>query len=324
MNIGDIYLTLGEREEAVKAYKQLLEKYPYLSVEVARIAQERLNNVELLNEIIEELETGDYATKDNSQYAIAMLFFEAFLDYKSARKEFQKLIDEYPDSELADDALFMIGECYFKEAKQKELPQKLSDEGEAFSRLEHIVDRYPQLDSLERYETDGYPHWPAGRRGDRYSRYFAEVNRMLEVYPNLKERNYKNFLPVNYAKALQTWDEVLLKYPNTDTAGRLPQLIAQRLLQLGILYYSLHLGGSLTDFSAVLFKKSLELSPTAEAHIALARYYADISIYTRWTYYNIRVFEHLKVAKSLESHTSPTLWMLADSVCLVGCCSDSC
>jgi hypothetical protein len=61
----------------------------------------------------------------------------------------------------------------------------------------------------------------------------------------------------------------------------------------------MHLGGSLTDFSAVLFKKSLELAPTAEAHIALARYYADISIYTRWTYYNTRVFEHLKAAKSL-------------------------
>lgn len=59
-------------------------------------------------------------------------------------------------------------------------------EQEAFIRVQLVADRYPQLAELNRYETDGYPHAPAGKRGDRYELYNAETCPLLNRYPDLK------------------------------------------------------------------------------------------------------------------------------------------
>ena len=298
LKIGDVYLAQGNFTQAAETYQKLVEKYPFLEVEAAQIARQRLDVTESIRSLRQSLKAADESTKDNVQYRLAAYYFEELEDYWTARDEFKKVVDDYPDSELADNAVWMIGECYWRLGQGDPLPP-LGEIGEAFVRLQHIIDRYPQLSELDRYDTDGYPHFPAGKRGDRYEVYFTEVRRMLHRHPNLKKQKWNNFISENYQRALEIWDTLLLTYPNTDAATATPQKIAGRLLELGQVYWNISSGGSYSDFSGSIFKTSLTYWPTPQAHIALAYYYAEIRKYTRWTYYRTRSFDHLAKAAKL-------------------------
>lgn len=304
LKIGDAYLALGDLTQAAAAYQKLTEKYPYLEVEAAQIAKQRLDTVEAIRTIRQSLQTAEESTKDNVQYRLGWFYFEELADYKTAIEEFQKLISLSPDSELADNAQWMIGECYWRIGQGDPTPP-LGEIGEAFVRRQHIIDRYPQLAGLDRYNTDGSPHWPAGGRGDRYEMYFAELRRLLNRYPDLKERKWSEFVSEKYRHALSAWDMLLLQYPDTDAAAVAPQKIADHFVQLGQTYMNLSSGGSYSDLSGLLFKTSLAYWPTPQAHIALAYYYAEIVRYTRWTYYRTRPFDHLKEAAKLVPPGSP-------------------
>lgn len=58
--------------------------------------------------------------------------------YDVARKEFQEFASKYPKSELADNALFSVGECYFTEKKYQE----------AIEVYQQVLDRYPKGDRI--------------------------------------------------------------------------------------------------------------------------------------------------------------------------------
>lgn len=55
-----------------------------------------------------------------------------------ARKEFQDFAAKYPKSELADNALFSVGECYFAEKKYQN----------AIEVYQQVLDRYPKGDRI--------------------------------------------------------------------------------------------------------------------------------------------------------------------------------
>jgi len=90
--------------------------------------------------------------------------------YEVARKEFQSFLSKYPKSELADNALFTMGECYFSEKRYQDaievyqqvldqyprgnkVPNALLKQGTAFQQLgdstaarilyERLVEKYP-------------------------------------------------------------------------------------------------------------------------------------------------------------------------------------
>ena len=298
IKIGDAYFAKGERKEAIVTYKNLVDKYPYLSVLEASEAANRLEAIELLEDAEEDLKTLNKEVADNAQFRIANLYFNVFGDYDKAIKEFEKVLTDYPDSELADNAMWMIGECYWEKGGMN-LPPKIapkkSQQQEAFARLHHITDRYPQFSEMDRYEADKRPPWPAGQRGDRYEMYFAEVRRLLSRYPQLKDWRFEDFIPSDYAQALNTWNNLVLKYPNTDAAAVAPENIAQKLAELGKIYYNI----GMADFASVLFKEALITYPNPATHIYMAYYYADVCAYTKWTYYRTRAFLHLKEAEKL-------------------------
>jgi len=298
LKIGDCYFVKDMRDKAIDTYKKLVDKYPYLSVLEASEARNRIEAVEMLEDAEEDLKRLNRDVMDNAQFHIANLYLNVFGDYDKAIKEFEKVITDYPESELADNAMWMVGECYWEKGAlslpPKIEPQKYHQQ-RAFARLQHIMDRYPQFAEMNRYDTDGYPHWPAGLRGDRYEMYFAEVRRMLSQYPQLKDWRFEDFIYSDYAKALDTWNSLILKYPNTDAAAGAPENIAQKLAELGKVYYNI----GMADFASVLFKESLITYPTPEAHIYMAYYYADVRAYTKWTYYRAGAFLHLKEAEKL-------------------------
>ena len=45
---------------------------------------------------------------DEAQFMIGFLTSENLQDYEAARREFQKVLDDYPDSEMRNDALYML------------------------------------------------------------------------------------------------------------------------------------------------------------------------------------------------------------------------
>jgi tol-pal system protein YbgF len=58
--------------------------------------------------------------------------------YDVARKEFQEFATKYSKSELADNALFSVGECYLAERKYQE----------AIEVYQQVLDRYPKGDRI--------------------------------------------------------------------------------------------------------------------------------------------------------------------------------
>ena len=292
--LGDAYLMLGRQSEALTSYRNLTDKYPYLNNDFARPAQDRIDALIQLDTLHKDLKTLPLAQRDNAQYQIAKLYFNIG-HYDTANREFEKVYIDYPESELADDALWMQGECYWQRARGKPVPSIQTPEQEAFTRVQRIADRYPQLAALERYEVDGYPHAPAGKRGDRYELYYAETRRLLNRYPDLKRWRLEDFLSSDDTMAFEIWSDLIYRYPDTNMSDVAPQRVTAHLIQLGNIYRNL----SMDDFASLLFKKSLEWFPSPEAHIGLARYYADMRSEVRWTYYRSRIFHHLQQAASM-------------------------
>ncbi|MCZ6680658.1 MAG: tetratricopeptide repeat protein [Candidatus Poribacteria bacterium] len=292
--IGDAYLMLGRQTDALASYHTLIEKYPYLNNDFARAAQDRIDALIQLDTLRTDLKTVPPTQQDNAQYQIANLYFNIGY-YDIASREFEKGYIDYPESELVDDAMWMRGECYWRKARQAPVMPLQTPEQEAFIRVQRIADRYPQFAELDRYDTDGYPHAPAGRRGDRYELYYAEMRRLLHRYPDLRKWRLEDFLFSDDATAFEIWFDLIHKYPDTNMNSAAPRRIAARLVELGNIYRNL----SMDDFASLLFKKSLEAFPTPGAHVGLAYYYADVRGEVRWTYYRTRIFQHLQEAASM-------------------------
>jgi len=309
LSIGDVYFVQEKIDEAIEAYERLLLKYPRLGTPVAVIARDRMNAVEDIEADMQIIKEGPEEDKDNAQYDIANIYFTVFGDYERARRrfqkvtvpgsyerakeEFQKVVDQWPKSELADDALWKVGECYWNIAA-RQLPSRVfSDEQLAYINLIETYDRYPQLAGLRMFHLD--VHWPAGKRGDSYELAYAQVRRIVNKYPDIKEMKTTDFLPEDYGKAFVAWQDVTDKYSHTDTAIAAPERIALAFVDLGNLYYNM----GLKHFACVLFRESLMTMPTPEGHLGMARYYANITSTAGLPWAYRRAFYHIKEAEEL-------------------------
>lgn len=143
-------------------------------------------------------------------------------------------------------------------------------------------------------------HWPAGKRGDSYELAYAQVRRIISKYPDIKERKTTEFLPENYRKAFEAWQDVIYTYSHTDTATVMPERIAHALVDLGNLYYNM----GLKHFGCVLFRDSLMAMPTSQGHLGMARYYANITSTSGQPWAYRRAFYHLNKAEELTPPSS--------------------
>ena len=116
--LGDCYFAQHRMDDAIETYEKLVTKYSRLNNESATAAQDRINAVGDIEEDLRILssEKGSEEILDNAQYDIGNIYFTVFKDFEKAQREFQKVVDKYPKSELADDALWKIGECLWKKA----------------------------------------------------------------------------------------------------------------------------------------------------------------------------------------------------------------
>jgi len=293
LRIGDAYFAQQKNTEAIEAYEKLLLKYPHFNTQVAISAHDRMNSVEDIEEDMRIIEEGPDADKDNAQYDIANIYFMVFDNYELARLEFQKVVDKWPKSELADDAQWKIGECYWHIASLQLPSRSFSEEQLAYIKLIEIYDRYPQLAGLKMFHLD--VHWPAGKRGDSYELAYAQVRRIVNKYPNIKERKTIELLPEYYSKAFEAWQDTIYTFSHTDTAAAAPELIAYALIDLGNLYYNM----DMKHFGCTLFRESLMAMPTPEGHLGMARYYANITSASGLPWAYRKAFRHIKEAEKM-------------------------
>lgn len=297
--IGDSYFAQGETNAAIEAYEKLLLKYPRFSTQIAVSAQNRMNAAEDIEEDMRIISQGADAEKDNAQYDIANIYFTVFGDYHRAKEEFQKVVDQWPRSELADEALWNIGECHWKIAAQWLPSKSFSNEHDAYMRLIKVYDRYPQLAGLGMFRLGGV-HWPAGKRGDSYELSYAQVRRIVNKYPGIKEKRTSDFFSADYGKAFRAWDDVIQIYSHTNMAAAAPDRIARAFIDLGNLYYNM----GLKHFAYILFRESLMARLTPEGHLGMARYYANMTSTSGLPWAYRRAFFHIKKAEELTSPDS--------------------
>ncbi len=293
LRIGDIYFVQRKNDEAIEAYEELTLKYPRFNTQIAVAAQDRMNAVGDIEENLRIMEEGTDAEKDNAQYDIGSIYLTVFGNYERAMKEFQKVVDKWPKSELADDALWKIGDCYWNIAMRKLPSRSFSDQQLAYIQLIEIYDKYPQLGGLEMFKLD--VHWPAGRRGDSYELAYAQVRRIVNKYPKIKGMKTIDILPRNYRKAFEAWQDVIYTYSHTDTAAGAAEGIAQAFMEMGNLYYNM----GLKHFGCLLFRESLMTMPTPEGHLGMARYYANITSTSGQPWAYRRAFHHIKKAEEM-------------------------
>lgn len=291
--IGDIYFAQNNIDDAFESYEEILLKYPRYNSQVATEANDRMSGIEEIEEDMRIIREGAEEEKDNAQYDIANIYYTIFENYEKAREEFQKVVDQWPRSELADDALWNVGECYWKIAGQRLPSRSFSNEHQAYIRLLEIYDKYPQLTGLRMFHLD--VHWPAGRRGDSYEQSYAQTRRIVNKYPGIKDKRTTDFLPDGYRAAFQTWNSVMQLYSHTDTAALGRKKIALAFMDIGNLYHNM----GLKHFAYILFRESLATKRTAEGHLGMARYYANITSTSGLPWAYRRAFFHIKKAQEM-------------------------
>ena len=297
--MGDIFFAQQKRDQSVEAYQKLLHKYPRLCIPIAISAQDRINAMKDMDENLKILSEGSEDIKDNAQYDIADIYYTIFRDYERAKDEFQQVIEKWQDSELADEALWRIGECCWNIAS-RQLPPRLSSEKlSAYITLTETLEKYPQLLGIDTFKLNA--PWPAGERGDNYELAYAQVRRIVNKYPDIKEMRITDFLPENYKNAFDSWFYVIAKYSHTDTASAAPERIARSLINLGNLYYNMNM----RHLGCAFYRESLMIFPTPEGHLGMSRYYANITSVSGQGWAYRRAFFHIKQAEDMTPPDSP-------------------
>ncbi len=172
------FFKLTEYTKAVEAYKNIIDKYHFSKW--VKIAQSRINLIK---------DNLDYDYKPLSGYILAEKYYEN-KKYKNAVSEFQKIIDDYPDCSLADDAQYDIGDIYLF---------KLNESSKAIPEFQKILDNYPASKYAEN------AHYKIGecyRRMQKYTDATDVYKKFIRKYPK------SNFLDYSYYYMGQCYEQL--------------------------------------------------------------------------------------------------------------------
>jgi tol-pal system protein YbgF len=114
-------ISKGESVEAMKLYTA--------SVDLLKHGQ-HAEAISGLQKFIRTFPSHDYA--DNAQYWLGECYYDQ-KDFKTALREFRRVVQHYPGGNKTPDALLKVGFCYWQ----------LSDTGKARDVLEQVVKSYP-------------------------------------------------------------------------------------------------------------------------------------------------------------------------------------
>ncbi len=167
-HIGEIFDEQGKTFEAFKQYQLVIDKYPFSerSAQIVKkqyeIGNQLLDGREDRNKFIESLSGADYNIIEvfkkviknapygelaaPSQYKIGLYLQEKGL-LQEARDEFEKVVNDYPDSEWAKAANYQIAVTDSKRSAGAQYDQKITKA--AVDEFKDFLERYPDAELSE-------------------------------------------------------------------------------------------------------------------------------------------------------------------------------
>jgi tol-pal system protein YbgF len=97
-------------------------------------------------------------------------------NYDLAMREFQEYLDNFPATDLADNATYWIGECYYRQRRFRQ----------AVDQFDAVLSKFPRSDKVAAATLKkGYAHLELGER----SQGVVQLRHVIRTYPNSDEAN---------------------------------------------------------------------------------------------------------------------------------------
>ena len=165
--VGRCHEELENYDDAAKAYGKVVSRYPN-SQRIAEVIEReyRIGNlffsgkkrkiagleiipsfgkaIEIFRQVVEQSPYGPYGVL--AQYKLGESYKKAE-DYGSAREAFEKLIEEYPESELVDEARYQLALVSLQDSKGVSYDEQTTNE--ALAQFSRFVKEHPESDLVE-------------------------------------------------------------------------------------------------------------------------------------------------------------------------------
>ena len=198
-HIGQCFQAQGKIFEAFKQYQEVIDKYPFselagdivkkqydIGVEILEgrrkrnkivetLAGDHYNIVEVFRTVIKNAPYGEYAP--SAQYKIGLYLQEKKM-YQEARDEYEKVINDYPESEWSKAAKYQIAITDAERSADSQYDQKITQS--AVEELKDFVATYPDAELSQ----------DAKQEIRRLKEKEAENNYLIAQFYE-KQRNYK-------------------------------------------------------------------------------------------------------------------------------------
>lgn len=165
--VGRSHEALEAYDAAFKAYELAVKRYPnsariqevieleyrianlYFSGKKRKLAGLEIlpsyaKAIEIFKQVVEHAPYGSYA--ELSQYKTGECYKKTG-DYKSAREAFEKLIEEYPKSELVSDAKYQIALVTFKMSREASYDEEATDK--AMTEFSKFIEEHPESELVQ-------------------------------------------------------------------------------------------------------------------------------------------------------------------------------
>jgi len=169
-------------------------------------------------QLINDYPDSEYA--DNAQYYIGSINEKKLGYYIQALLEYQKLIDNYPDSEFIDDAQLGTGNCYYA----------TKDYSHAIEAYQKLIDDYSESSLLPLAQ---YSIGQSYRKLVNYAQAILEFTKTIENYPESEYAApaqyyiaYSYYEAQDYNQAILEFQESVNNYPDSIWPGESDRLIA--------------------------------------------------------------------------------------------------
>ena len=251
--LGEGYLRQGKSREAFQLYRDAVKKLPGEEVPKFRFAFARIYEKEkyfpqalvTYQQIIEEHPESKWAPR--AQWKIAEIIGYRLGNYDWAFKEYQRLIDNYPQSDRVAYALQGIAECY----------EYKGDFKESLAKYQEIIERYPgsgaeydaklKVDAITKgNDYNGEPlklyvleyrYWKEGKFEESIKVCRELVSRYPRSYLAPSVQYYIGYMYQlelkNCEKAIEEYQKVLSKYPKCHRASFAQYQIGECYEELG-------------------------------------------------------------------------------------------
>jgi TolA-binding protein len=176
------------------------------------------NAITTFQQLINDYPDSEYA--DDAQYYIGYINEKKLGYYIQALLEYQKLIDNYPNSEFADDAQLGIGNCYYA----------TKDYSHAIEAYQKLIDDYSESSLLPLAQ---YSIGQSYRKLANYVQAILEFTKTIENYPESEYAApaqyyiaYSYYDTQDYNQAILEFQITIDNYPDSTWPGESDRLIA--------------------------------------------------------------------------------------------------